>query len=185
MYGATDRGTGDLELALAWGRGDLRAGDRLTERYSTNIRRFFFNKTLGSTEDLVQDTFLGCSRSIARFEGRSSFRSYLFSIARKVLYRHYRDRDVGFDPLTSSIAEVVSLDFEQPSPIEQLLDHEEKDRVLLALRTLPLREQVLVELAYWEELSNRELAEIMDIPMGTIKSRLRKARAELRSLVAR
>ncbi len=173
----------DEQLLAAWRGGDAEAGRALVERYLEAVHRFFSNKVRHSTDDLVQKTFLACVESVDGFEGRSSFRSYLFAIARHVLLHHYRDEHRLFDPLTIS-AETVVLD--ERSPADRLHDREEQRLLLRALRALPLELQTLLELAYWEGLTDQELAEVVDVPTGTIKSRLRKARGLLeRALAAR
>ena len=162
----------DLELVSAWRRGDADAGERLVGRHLEAVHRFFSNKVRGSADDLVQKTFLACVESVEGFEGRSSFRSYLFAIARNVLHRHYRDGG-GFDPLTVSAANCMA---DEHSVADRVETREEQRLLLVALRTLPLELQTLLELAYWEGLADRELAEVLQVPSGTIKSRLRKAR---------
>lgn len=175
--------TGDLELVRAWRSGDVAAGEALVERHLESVHRFFSNKVRHATDDLVQRTFLACVESLDAFEGRSSFRSYLFGIARHVLYHHWRDADRGFDVLTVSVGSRL---VDQPSPADHVAARQEQRLLLRALRGLPLELQTLLELAYWEGLSDRELAEALELPTGTIKSRLRKARglldAELSSL---
>jgi RNA polymerase sigma factor (sigma-70 family) len=175
--------TGDLELVRAWRSGDVAAGEALVERHLESVHRFFSNKVRHATDDLVQRTFLACVESLDAFEGRSSFRSYLFGIARHVLYHHWRDADRGFDVLTVSVGSRLA---DQPSPADHVAARQEQRLLLRALRGLPLELQTLLELAYWEGLSDRELAEALEVPTGTIKSRLRKARglldAELSSL---
>jgi len=162
----------DGRLVVAWRGGDAAAGAKLVERHLEAVHRFFSNKVRGSAEDLVQKTFLACVESVEGFEGRSSFRSYLFAIARNVLYRHYRD-GADFDPLTGSVATRLA---DQGSAADRVATQQEHRLLLLALRSLPLELQTLLELAYWEGLADRELAEVLDIPTGTVKSRLRKAR---------
>jgi RNA polymerase sigma-70 factor (ECF subfamily) len=171
----------DRELVHAWRDGDPAAGERLVERHLESVHRFFSNKVRHATDDLVQKTFLACVESVDEFEGRSSFRSYLFGIARHVLYGHYRDGDRGFDPLTAS-AGTMLVDAE--SPADLVAARQEQRLLLRALRSLPLELQTLLELAYWEGLRDRELAEVLEQPAGTIKSRLRKARALLDESIA-
>lgn len=165
----------DHQLVAAWREGDADAGERLVERHLEAIHRFFSNKVRGSVDDLVQKTFLACVESVEGFEGRSSFRSYLFAIARNVLYRHYRDEG-GFDPLTASVATRMA---DERSVADRVATREEQRLLLLALRNLPLELQTMLELAYWEGLADRELAEVLQVPPGTVKSRLRKARSLL------
>ncbi|MEM6992364.1 MAG: sigma-70 family RNA polymerase sigma factor [Myxococcota bacterium] len=168
--------TDDLDLVIAWQGGDGGAGERLIERHLESVHRFFSNKVRVGTEDLVQQTFLACMESVASFEGRASFRAYLFGIARNVLYGHFRNELRGFDPLTSSSGAGLA---QSQTPADVVAEAEEQRLLLAALRTLPLELQTLVELAYWEGLSDGELADALDVPIGTIKSRLRKARQTL------
>jgi RNA polymerase sigma factor (sigma-70 family) len=172
--------TDDRDLLLAWRTGDAAAGQRLIERHLEPVHRFFSNKVPGATDDLVQQTFLACVEAVEAFEGRASFRSYLFAIARNVLYGHYRERHrhphTAFDPLVVSVSQLA---VDERSPAERVTAREEQRLLLRALRALPLAQQTLLELAYWEGLADRELAEILEVPAGTIKSRLRKARMEL------
>jgi RNA polymerase sigma factor (sigma-70 family) len=166
----------DAELVMAWRSGDSLAGERLIERHRGSIRTFFSNKAAESPEDLVQQTLLACWESFPRYEGRSGFRAFLFGIARNVLYHHYRDEHDAFDPLTSS---VLALKSDAVSLAGQVSEREESHLVLRVMQTLPIESQLLLELAYWEEFSDRELSEILGVPVGTIKSRLRKARKEI------
>ncbi len=174
----TDRPDG--ALLKAWQGGEASAGQTLVTRHLESVYRFFSNKVRDSTEDLVQQTFLACLESADRFEGRSSFRSYLFGIARNLLYGHYRERSHGFDPLTSS-THILMVD--PCSPADAMAEKEEQRLLLRGLQRLPLDLQTLLELAYWESLSDQELSEVLELPVGTVKSRLRKARIELDGLL--
>jgi RNA polymerase sigma factor (sigma-70 family) len=171
----------DLDLVRAWRGGDTAAGEALVERHLEAVHRFFSNKVRHATDDLVQRTFLACVESMEGFEGRSSFRAYLFGIARHVLYHHWRDADRGFDALTVSVGSRLA---DEPSPADHVAARQEQRLLLRGLRALPLELQTLLELAYWEGLSDRELADALDVPAGTIKSRLRKARAMLDALLS-
>ncbi|MBC8067387.1 MAG: RNA polymerase sigma factor, partial [Deltaproteobacteria bacterium] len=116
------------------------------------------------------------------FAGRSTFRSYLFAIARHTLFHHWRERHREVDPLTSSAAALLQVEH---SPADRIAEREDQRLLLRALRTLPIELQTLLELAYWEGLSDQELAEVVEVPAGTVKSRLRKARALLEQQLAK
>ncbi len=172
----------EAALVEAWRGGDIQAGERLVGAHLESVHRFFSNKVRGAADDLVQKTFLACAESLASFEGRSSFRAYLFGIARHVLYRYYRDADREFDPLTRSAGAAL---VEEASPADRVATRQEQKLLLRGLRELPLELQTLVELAYWEGLSDRELAEVVEVAPGTVKSRLRKARQLLEEQLTR
>lgn len=162
----------DLELLQAWREGDAASGRRLVERHFASMYRFFGNKVSGEVDDLIQDTFLACVEGRDRFEGGSSFRTYLFAIARNKLYRYWRDRRPGATPSWS----VSRLADARPTAADALARGAEQRLLLRTLRLLPLDLQVLIELSYFEGLTDREVAAVVDLPMGTVKSRLRKGR---------
>src|SRR5262245_60999657 len=83
-------GDEDLALLNRWRDGDRAAGEALFARHFDGLYRFFEHKTGGDADDLTQRTFLACVRSRDQFRGASSFRTYLFAIARHELYAHLR-----------------------------------------------------------------------------------------------
>lgn len=167
----------DEELLAAWRGGDRRAGELLFDRYYEPVARFFYNKADNGPE-LIQQTFLACVEAAQRFRGAGSFRSFLFAIAYRTLCRHYRARRGDRIDLTE-----VSVHDLAPNP-GQLLEGREELRLLLAgLRRIPFDCQVALELLYWEQLTTVEIAAALDIPEGTVKSRLRRGRALLKEAV--
>ncbi|HMG52097.1 MAG TPA: sigma-70 family RNA polymerase sigma factor, partial [Kofleriaceae bacterium] len=82
----------DLTLLDLWCAGDRAAGSELFRRHFEAVYRFFEHKTDGDLDDLVQETFLACTRSRDAFQRKSSFRTYLFSIARHMLFAYWRRR---------------------------------------------------------------------------------------------
>lgn len=171
----------DLELLERWRDGEKQAGNVLFKRHFRSIYRFFEHKAQGDVDELVQETFLACVNSRHRFQGRSSFRTYLFSIARHILYAYWRKRarDGGaLDFSESSLADLAT------TPRSHLAREEDRGRLLLALQELPLDQQLLLELHYWEEMSGEQLAEVFDIEPATTRSRLHRARKTLREKLA-
>lgn len=162
----------DATLLAAWRDGDKNAGRVLVGRYFDAMYRFFANKLGSDVEDLIQDTFAACVEGRDRFRGDSSFRTYLYAIARRKLYRYWRDRRPDRDP-EASVQQLVA---SGGTPAEALVERQEQRLLLRALRALPLPLQVLMELAYFEGLTDREVAQIVEIPVGTLKSRLRRGR---------
>jgi RNA polymerase sigma-70 factor (ECF subfamily) len=167
----------DLELLERWCAGDQRAGNELFQRHFDSVCRFFQNKLDRDFDELVQTTFMACVRSRDQFRRQSSFRTYLFTIARNELYgylrRRRRDQNVDFG--------VTSLADMEPTA-RSLLDRNQRHlRLLHALRALPVEQQVLLELHYWEGMTPTELAEVLDIPAATARTRLFRARQALRS----
>ena len=176
----------DLELLERWRQGDARSGDQLLRRYFDVLYRFFANKVTGDVDDLVQLSITALLKGRDNFEQRSSFRAYVLSIARYQLYEFVRARK-----RVSSLLEydtITAFDL-SPSPSVLAAKHHEINLLLEALRRIPLNFQIALELHYWEDLSGPELAEVLEIPVDTVYSRLRRARAlvkeHLRVLSAR
>ena len=171
----------DLALLDAWRDGDQRAGNDLFNRHFDSICRFFANKAPNEVDDLIQRTFLACVESRDRYRGEASFRGYLFGVARNVLRRYYRDKryhDARFDPLVVSVHDLG------PGPSLLIADKREQEILLAALRRLPMDHQITLELYYWENMSGSELAQVLDIPEGTVRGRIRRAKQLLEAALA-
>jgi RNA polymerase sigma-70 factor (ECF subfamily) len=170
----------DVELLQKWRAGDATAGQALFERHFDSIYGFFETKCEAEADELTQATFLACLRAREQFRQESSFRPYLFTIARNELYRVLRSRQrdgARLDFQLSSIADLVS------TPGTRIARNQEHKRLLEALRKLPVEQQTLLELHYWEEMDIAELAEVFESPAVTIRTRLHRARKALRELM--
>jgi RNA polymerase sigma-70 factor (ECF subfamily) len=170
----------DDDLLVRWRAGDAPAGEALVERYFERLYAFFQTKLEGEADELVQATFLACLSAKDRFRGDASFRTYLFAIAKNQLYNALRDRHrdgarLAFD--VSSIRDVVS------TQRTRIARGEDRARLVDALQQLPVEQQVLLELHYWEDLAIGELSSIFEAPEVTIRSRLHRARRALRDLL--
>ncbi|HET6581950.1 MAG TPA: sigma-70 family RNA polymerase sigma factor [Nannocystaceae bacterium] len=172
----------DLELLRAWSEGDQAAGNRLVRRHFDSVARFFQSKidAPATVADLIQRTFLGCVRARERAEGITSFRAYALGVARRQLLEHFRQHhreSKRLELLETSVHELG----ESPSQVAAM--RQEQKFLLAALQRLPLEIQMAVELHYWEQLPEREIAEVLEIPQGTVKSRLSRGRELLRKHV--
>jgi len=125
-------------------------------------------------EDLVQETFLQAWRSFHRFELGTNLRAWLYKIMFNVYYSAQRREKLQLSPVEETIAETLAYD--PPTP-QKLTDEE----VLAALDRLPRDFQIPIVLADVEELSYREIADVMEIPIGTVMSRLHRGRKLLRA----
>lgn len=168
----------DTELAEAFVGGDESAGEELIERHYDGIVRFFRTKTNDAVDDLVQRTFLVCMDRIHTYSRVAPFRSFLFGIARNVLFEFLRgkrrDAQGSADVSQSSIVDL------SPGVHTLAFRKAEQRRVVRALQSLPLDLQIVLELHYWEEMGLGELASLLEVPEGTVKSRLFRARQALR-----
>lgn len=172
----------DLKLLEAWRAGDAAAGNALFDRHFDAIYRFFRNKIDQGAEDLVQQTFLACVNAKEKFRGDSSFRTYLFTAARSKLYTHLDKRRREGERLDWGVTSCADLGI---SPSGILARSEEQRLLLLGLRQLPLDLQVALELYYFEQFRGPQLAEVLGIPEGTARSRIRRGQQQLREAVER
>jgi RNA polymerase sigma factor (sigma-70 family) len=167
----------DMALLDRWCAGDRIAGNTLFKRHFESLYRFLAHKVEGDIDDLVQDTFVACLHGRDRFRRQSTFRTYLFAIARHTLYAYWRRRVSHRSEIDFEEISIASL---STSAGSRLARREDRDLLLLALRELPLDQQILLEMYYWEEFDRDQLANIFDVNTATIGSRLFRARQALR-----
>lgn len=172
----------DLQLLEAWRAGDAQSGTLLFERHFSSVYRFFRNKIGDDAEDLVQQTFLACVQTKDRFRGDSSFRTYLFKAARSKLYTYLSKRQRQRDKIDFGVTSVVDLGMTMN---RMLVRNEQHKHLLHALRMIPLDLQIILELHYFEGLRGPALADVLEIPEGTVRSRLRRGREQLRKQLER
>ncbi len=161
----------DAELVAAWRDGDRGACETLFHRHWAPVVRFFRNKAPAEAADLVQRTFLRCFQRIANLQDPSRFRSWALGTAYNVLREHLRaGRREPIDFTSMSVADLGG------SPASVLARRREHRLLLDALRTLAVDLQTALELHYWERMTVQEIAAALEIPLGTAKTRLRRAR---------
>lgn len=159
-----------------WRTGDVASGQALFARHFQAIYQFFEHKVPADVDDMVQRTFAACVAGRDRFRADSSFRTYLFAIARKQLYKFLRQQPKGdhFDFDQVSIAAATT-----PPPTK--IDRANQIELLRhALLQLPAEQQLLLELHYWQDLDAAALAQVFETAAGTVRVRLLRARDALR-----
>jgi RNA polymerase sigma factor (sigma-70 family) len=171
-----------MELLERWRSGAREAGSELFERHFASICRFFANKVDRDVDELVQRTFTACVEGKHRFRGQSSFRTYLFGVAHNVLRSHLRARKRDSDRFDPGVTSIHDLGL---SPTALLAARREQTLTLQALRRIPVEHQIVLELYYWENLTAGELGEILEIPEGTARGRIRRAKQLLEKQLVR
>jgi RNA polymerase sigma-70 factor (ECF subfamily) len=151
--------------------------------YNTAVR---MTRNHSAAQDLVQDTYLKAYRFFDRFEPGTNLKAWLFTILRNTYINTYR-KTARQQPQVDF--EHVSLFYADPSPssawqdrasVEELLRHVVHDDVKRALDELPEEYRLVVLLADLEDFSYKEIAAIVDCPVGTVMSRLFRGRRLLR-----
>lgn len=147
--------------------------------------------------DTTQEVFLKVFRGIKRFNEQSSLKTWIYRIAvheacnRKRWWRRHKSREVALEAPVNEQSEHAaysgeeSLEDGSPSPFEQLATLEMRERVEQELRRIAEPFRTTVILRDIEELSYEEIAEVMQVSLGTVKSRLTRGRAALKERLAK
>jgi RNA polymerase sigma-70 factor (ECF subfamily) len=167
----------DLELLDAWRGGDTVAGDELVSRHWTSIAGFFRAKIGDDGADLISQTFLACTESKERIE---NVKAFLFTVARRRLADHLRKRtrSPAVDFGVSSLVDLAT------GPQTEVARRERAALLRDGLARIPLDDQIALELAYFEQMSMREIAGVLELEENTVRSRLARARDKLRAVLA-
>lgn len=173
----------DIELIRRFQKGDSSAFPELYHRHAPGVQQFFHYLTFHQTlsEDLLQETFLRLWKTLPAFEPRAPLPHYLYRVARNIWIDHTRLKKNREQPTQQDLIE--SQIEEKGTPPDTAVLKETRIRVRKAMDALspPLRETLI--LSKFQGLKNREIASILDIPEGTVESRLSKAYRQLRPLL--
>ena len=170
----------DLELIHRSQAGNTEAFDELVTKYRTKIFNMIYGIVGNECDawDLAQEGFLKAWRSIHRFQGRSSFYTWLYRITTNVtidsLRRKCRRSEVELDDAIPSFL---------PSPGDNYERAEIREQVYAALAQLRPEHRAVIVLKEIEDLQYREIAEILNVSIGTVMSRLFYGRKKLQSIL--
>lgn len=176
----------DLDLFAGWRAGDRDKGKVFYRRLAPKIVRYFRRNILdvARIEELTHDTFLEAKRSTNAEVNNPQ--AYLFGIAANVLKKHIRERrkDLGRPDWQPENREDTLHSLDPAQDPEYIHQQRDEDRLLMkAMRRLPFPQQLVLELSFWENMTGREIAAALDIPEGTVRSRLRLGREALNALI--
>jgi RNA polymerase sigma-70 factor (ECF subfamily) len=167
----------DSALLQRWCVGDRFAGNALLSRHFPALSRHLTHKAGADAEDLVQRTLLACTESRHRLRGDSSFRTYMFAVARYELHRLFRQRA---QRRQHSESECDDLPGPDRTVIDALLDAERHAAFERALHSLSEPDRLLLEQFYIEGCNSHELASLLSIKSGSVRARLHRARAAVK-----
>ncbi len=171
----------DQQLLKALAAGDRSAFERLLDRHEAAVMRLL--RALlpeEAAEDGFQETFLSVFRNAGGFQGRSSVRTWILSIARNAAWRHYRRRSGEPRDLLSLEELGLAAGWGGADDPAAALERQERRRLLeKALEALPPPDRELIVLRELEQVPVREIAAMLDIGVGATKSRLHRARLRL------
>ena len=176
----------DETLLARYREGDGAAFEILYARHRQGLYRFLLGLS-GKPEladEVFQDTWLSLIRSTSQPQGRATFRTWLFQIARNRLIDHWRKHGVH-QPLHDSYDEQLHAIGDETNDPEQLLNlSRDSQRLESALQTLPADQREVFLLRAHGDLDLAQIASLTETPLETVKSRLRYAQQKLRRLLA-
>lgn len=177
----------DEELVALCRKKDHEAFAELVDRYKNGVH-WLVKRMVGDSdhEDLTQDVFLRAYRALPRFRGDSTFKTWIFKIARNLCLSELRKAGRRGQHLSledEGEERIQELLPESQSGIERSMERRDlSHRVRQLVDELPLHYKTVLTLFYLNRVRYEEIAEIMDIPMGTVKTHLHRARMRLRDL---
>jgi len=181
-------GASDEELVSAFQAGDISAFDDLSRRWNGKIQGAIY-RILGSEEearDLAQDAFLKAFRSLRSFKGECRFSSWLYQIALNLCRdRMRRRRGRILVSLDDAAAEGHATEPRGPSALELVEANDRARRVATAVAALPEEQREVIVLKEYQGLTFLEIAQLLELPTSTVKTRLYRGLAQLREHLER
>jgi RNA polymerase sigma-70 factor (ECF subfamily) len=179
---------GDERLLEGLQAGEESAYETLVERYQQPVYNLVYRLLRDSEDasDVVQDVFLKVFRKVGSFRGESSLRTWVYRIAVNEVHNHsrwngrHRRQEVGLEGDDESRGYCDILPAASESPFAYALDRERHNLIEAALAGLNPTYRSVIVLRDIEDLSYEEIAEILLVPIGTIKSRILRGREALR-----
>ncbi len=181
----------DAELVARARAGDERAFRALLERYERPVfsicLRMVRDRELAA--DLAQDAFIKVFSMLERYDSAYAFSSWLFKITSNLCIDHLRRRRIDTVPMDDPIAREdgeIRRQYasDEPDPHEHAERAERMEMLERAIGELPEHYRVILLLRHQEHLAYDEIARVLDVPLGTVKARIHRAREALRRILA-
>ncbi|MFI5182768.1 MAG: RNA polymerase sigma factor [Vicinamibacteria bacterium] len=175
-------GPTDEELVDAFRGGDLAAFDVLVRRWDRKVRGAI-HRILGSEDDareLCQETFLKAYRALGSFKGEARFSSWLYQIALNLCrdrMRRRKGRTVSLDELEEDGKAIA---IRRPSALDLVVARDLARAVAEAVAALPEEQREVIVLKEYQELTFVEIADVLGVPLSTVKTRLYRGLSQLR-----
>jgi RNA polymerase sigma-70 factor (ECF subfamily) len=169
-------------------KGDLDALGALIEQYQTRLYRYLLRllHEPATAEDLFQQTWIRVAEKIRSYDQKRSFENWLFTVARNLAMDHlrrYRSESLD-EPLPSGESRLDLLASESSGAADEILEAERNASLASAMETLPVIFREVLSLRFEEDMKLEEIAAILQIPLSTVKSRLRRALEQLRGILS-
>ena len=182
------RATRDLGLIEAYRAGRREAFDDLVHAYEQTVQRVLGQLSVAppDVEDLTQEVFLRVYRNLHRFRGQSSFYTWLYRITVNVFFDHNKKRkraDVRLQRLQNALGDLSNQRPDLDDPFRVTFERFTSEAFSQAIQTLPEPFRAVVAMREVDDLSYEEIALQTGISIGTVRSRLSRARARLKEFL--
>ncbi len=183
----------DSELIQEILSGNLALFRQLLERHQAQVFRtcIGFVHSKEDADDLTQEVFIQAYQSLASFKGDSEFSTWLYRIAVNRSLNHVRERQKKsiFDRLDSFFTREKDVQFFSDSameenPEQQFIHNEEREMITKALDKLPEKQRVAMVLSKYDDMSQREIANVLNTTEGAVEALLQRAKITLRKDLA-
>lgn len=179
----------DQELIVNYLKGDAEAFNFLIKKYLSLVYRFVYGltKNSGSAEDIAQEAWLKVWQNLKKFKLDKNFKTWLLVIAKNTALDYFKKKKViVFSDLEDEMGEnKIITNVPDPSPLpDEIFDRQDLKRVTAKLlESLPVKQQVVLNLYYQEQLTFQEIGEVLEESIDTVKSRQRRALIKLKELL--
>lgn len=170
----------EKKLIEAVQNGDKKAYGIIIRSHQKRLFKFIYGllRDFDQTEDIVQESFVKAYSAIVTFRTDYSFYPWLATIARNLAYNH-----IAREEKKESLEKIEETGFvvesSLESPLEKLINDQNNKRFVLALNSMPIKYRSVFVLRHYEELDYADIASYLKIPLGTVDSRLYRARQYL------
>ena len=171
----------DRHLAKLAGRGDQNAFARLVERYTGMVYNLAVQRVGNhhDAEDLTQSVFFKVWQALPNFRGDAAFSTWLYRMTVNAATDHLRQKGRREAPLSLDDPDLPQTADLTPGPAEAVQKKERQEALVQAIHALPDQARTVLLLREFEGLSYEEIAQALELPLGTVRSRLARARTAL------
>ena len=189
-YTATQKHEDDLIIIRSVLSGDNSQFALLWQKYNKQIFASVLKivRSIDDADDIVQDTFLKAFNALHSYNQTFPFPAWLYKIASNTCidyFRRKRIRPISIENINRDGGDIYDIISDKSTPIDvNIINNETKEELLKAVEQLPLRYKQCIQLRHFEELSYEEISIKMDLPLGTVKITLFRARKMLLNMLS-
>jgi RNA polymerase sigma-70 factor (ECF subfamily) len=189
-YTATQKHEDDLIIIRSVLSGDSSQFALLWQKYNKQIFASVLKlvRSIDDADDIVQDTFLKAFNALHSYNQTFPFPAWLYKIASNTCidyFRRKRIRPISIENINREGGDIYDIIPDKSTPIDvNIINNETKEQLLKAVEQLPLRSKQCIQLRHFEELSYEEISIKMNLPLGTVKITLFRARKMLLNMLS-